>query len=51
MVNNLLKAKLLIDIYGNIVGFKYKGGERIKSVLGGCLTVCLLIISITVFVI
>ena len=44
-VKNALKSS---DIYGNIIGFKYEGDDRIKSYLGGCLTLCLLIISIIV---
>jgi len=47
-VKNALKSS---DIYGNIIGFKYEGDDRIKSYLGGCLTLCLLIISIIVLII
>jgi len=45
---NVLKSS---DIFGNIVGFKYEGDDRIKSVLGGCLTVLLLIITIVIVII
>jgi len=54
---NIIKMKQIkqivkrTDIYGNIIGFKYEGDDRIKSVFGGCLTVCLVIISIIVFAI
>jgi len=47
-LKNFLKSS---DIYGNIIGFKYEGNDRITSALGGCLTVCLLVISIIVLVI
>jgi len=39
------------DIFGNIIGFKYENEDRIKSVFGGCLTLCLLIISVIYIII
>jgi len=48
LIQRVIKSS---DIYGNIIGFKYEGDDRIKSVLGGCLTVCLLITSIVVLII
>ena len=47
-VKRLLKNS---DIYGNIIGFKYENEDRIKSVFGGCLTICLLIISVIFIII
>ncbi len=32
------------DVFGNIIGFKYKGDDRIKSLFGGLLTISLIIL-------
>jgi len=40
-----------IDIFGNIIGFKYENEDRIKSIFGGCLTICLLIIAVIYIII
>ena len=50
-MRQLKKVLKYLDIYGNIIGFKYEDDDRIKSVLGGCLTVILLIVSLIVFII
>jgi len=50
-MKQLKKVLKTIDIYGNIIGFKYEGEDRIKSVLGGCLTIILVIISAIISII
>ena len=50
-MRQLKKVLKNLDIYGNIIGFKYEDEDRIKSVLGGCLTIILLMISVIVLII
>ena len=50
-MKQLKKVLKTIDMYGNIIGFKYEGEDRIKSVLGGCLTIILVIISAIISII
>ena len=39
------------DIFGSMIGFKFEGEDRIKSFLGGCLTISLMLTGIIIVII